>query len=408
MFVRIVKTVSGKKTHSYLRVVESYRSNGKVRQRVLWNMGKWERVRPGLTSLVRSLSRFSGEQFLTTREIRARQVREYGNILILQHLWETSGFRKALESSMRAGTGTVMAMVFHRLCQPTTDLRNWLKRVYFPEAERLAKLSQGRLRRRLLKGINSLSRQGLSLNQDQKALSARGFATRRGGKNCIIKISPLSARGKDCRGSYLATLPLGRNNLPRCKVYTGKELRTLIKEQKGFKGTLVTWYSTLGKAGVAFLDKESIPYLAFLKGKAAGRRSRKRYFTFRYGNQRVCIRTNIARKISPYKARRAFRGLLETEASLGRPILAPFVPPAKTYLKGYILLCMLAYLLNRRLKERLHSHGIRLQPAEALDTLKEVRVVSNLLAGRKWDYLADMTRERLTLLKAFGIKRPRP
>jgi hypothetical protein len=399
MFVRIVKTKSGKKTHRYLRVVESYRSNGRVRQRVLWNMGKWERVRPGLSGLVRSLSRFSGEQFLTVREIKDRQVKEYGNVLLLQHLWETSGFRKALESNLRAGTAPIMAMVFHRLCQPATSLRNWLKRVYLPDAEKLTKLGEGRLRRRLLNGINSLSKQGLSLNRNQKVLSAS--------KSCVIKISPLSAKGKGYRGNYLATLPLGHNNLPQCKVYTGKELRTLLKEQRGPKGALIAWYSTLGREGVAFLDKEFIPYLAFLKGRAARRRSRKRYFTFSYGNQRVCIRTNIARKISPYKAKRAFKGLLETEASIGHPILAPFVPPVKTYLKGYILLCILAYLLNRRLRERLHSHGIRLQPAEALDTLKELRFVSNLSAGRKWDYLTGITRERLTLLKAFGVKKPR-
>src|SRR3989304_5747056 len=110
MFVRMVKTKTGKRTHCYLRVVESYRSNGRARQRVLWNMGKWARGRPGLTGLVKSLSRFSGKQFLTAGEIKDGRVKEYGNILLLKHLWEGSGFRKVLEAGLGPRARCVMGM----------------------------------------------------------------------------------------------------------------------------------------------------------------------------------------------------------------------------------------------------------------------------------------------------------
>ena len=422
MFVRMVKTRTGKKTHCYLRVVESYRSNGRVRQRVLWNMGKWERVRPGLTGLVRSLSRFSGRQLLTIGEIRDRGVKEYGNVLLLKRLWEGSGFKKTLESGLGARANCIMAIVFHKLCQPTTyacgatALRSWLNRIYLPEAERLVRLGQGRLRKRLLNSMDSMGRLELASEGDPSGRPCTG-------RRCVVEVSPVSPRGKEYRGGYLVTLPLGsppKADLSGCKVYTKKELKSLLKELKGTKGVLISRHSTLGGGGIAFLDRESIPYLAFLRnGRKARRRPRRRYLTFKYNGQTVCLRTNIARKTTPYKTKRAFKGLLEAEASIGHPLLAPFVPPTETYLKGYILVCILSYLLDKMFRERLCRHGIRLQPAEALDTLKEVRVVSNLLAGsavsvlggpddkKRWDYLTGMTRTGRTLLRAFGIKRPR-
>ena len=434
----MVKTKTGKRTHCYLRVVESYRSNGRVRQRGLWNMGKWERGRPGLTGLVKSLSRFSGKQFLTAGEIKARWVKEYGNVLLLKHLWEGSGFRKVLESSLGPRASCVMAMVFHKLCRPaaytggSAALSGWLERVYLPEAERLVRLGQGRLRKVLLNSMDSLSRLEWPGRGGPVAHPGRdrpsGLSTRTGLKPCpycVVKINPVSSRGKVYRGGYLATLPLGSNSMTGCKVYTRKVVGAwpavplqILQELKDTKGVLVARYSTLGRDGVAFMDKEAIPYLAFLReGRKVRRRHRRKYLTFKYDNQKVCLRTNIARKTTPYKARRAFRGLLETEEALGRPSIPPFVPPRGAYLKGYIFVAILAHLLcvgARRAVPLLRKGLPRVsapqttRTAEVLDTLKEVRVVSNLLAGKRWDYLTGMTRTRRTLLRAFGIKRLAP
>ncbi|HHT9118276.1 MAG TPA: hypothetical protein ACFYD1_06570, partial [Candidatus Hypogeohydataceae bacterium YC38] len=235
MFVRMVKTKTGKRTHCYLRVVESYRSNGRVRQRVLWNMGKWERVRPGLTGLVKSLSRFSGKQFLTVGEIKARWVKEYGNILLLKHLWEGSGFRKVLESGLGPRVSCVMAMVFHKLCRPvaytsgSATLSGWLERAYLPEAERLVRLGQGRLRKGLLNSMDPLGRLEWPGRGGPPACPGRdrpsGLSTRTGLKPCpycVVEINPVSSRGKVYRGGYLITLPLGSNGMTGCKVYTRK------------------------------------------------------------------------------------------------------------------------------------------------------------------------------------------
>ncbi|MDI6759784.1 MAG: hypothetical protein QMD05_03045 [Candidatus Brocadiaceae bacterium] len=422
----MVKTKTGRKTHCYLRVVESYRSNGRVKQRVLWNMGKWERVRPGLTGLVKSLSRFSGKQFLTVGEIKTRWVKEYGNILLLKHLWEGAGFRKVLESGLGPRASCIMAMVFHKLCRPvaytggSATLSGWLERVYLPEAERLVRLGQGRLRKVLLNSMDSLGR---------LEWPGRGGPPKAGSRPyCVVDINPVSSRGKvypPQADGYLVTLPLGSNGMTGCKVYARKVVGArrvrlggsasgmtmplqILQELKDTKGVLVARHSTLGRDGVAFMDKESIPYLAFLReGRKIRRRYRRRYLTFKYYNQKVCLRTNIARKTTPYKARRAFRGLLETEAALGRLARPPFVPPRGAYLKGYILVSILAHLLDKLLQKGLPraSATQATKTAEILDTLKEVRVVSSLLAGKRRDYLTGMTRARRTLLKVFGIKR---
>ncbi|HHT9132694.1 MAG TPA: hypothetical protein ACFYED_09425 [Candidatus Tripitaka californicus] len=425
----MVKTKTGKRTHCYLRVVESYRSNGRVRQRVLWNMGKWERVRPGLTGLVKSLSRFSGKQFLTAGEIKARWVKEYGNIRLLKHVWEGSGFGRALESGLGPRASCIMAMVFHKLCQPaayaggTAALSGWLARVYLPEAERLVRLGQGRLRKVLLNSMDSLGRLEWPGRGGPPKADRRPY--------CVVEINPVSPRGKvypPQADGYLVTIPLGSNGMTGCKVYArrvvwARRVRRggaasgmtvplqILRGLKDTKGVLIARYSTLGRDGVAFMDKESIPYLAFLReSRKARRRHRRRYLTFKYNNQKVCLRTNIARKTTSYKAKRAFRGLLEMEEALSRPSIPPFVPPRGAYLKGYILVSILAHLLGKLLRKGLPRVAApqTTRTAEVLDMLKEVRVVSNLLAGKRWDYLTGMTRARRTLLKTFGIKRLAP
>jgi hypothetical protein len=407
MFIRMVKTKSGNKTHCYLRVVESFRSNGRVRQRVLWNMGKWERVRRGLPGLVKSMSRFSGQQFLTVKEIKHKQVREYGNILLLKSLWESSGFKEILEANLGAKANCIMALVFHRLCQPATSLPGWLKRVYLPEAERLVRLGQQRLKKRLLNSMASLSR--LEWTKGQRGPSPA--------KTCVIEVSPVSpSRGRFQTCPYLATVPLKGNDLTRCNVYARKEFKTLLQavgaglKPAPTKKILIARYSALGRDGVAFLDKKAIPYMVFMKrGRLTRKRSRRKgrvTLPLWYGNQRVYLRTNV-RTTTPNKARRAFKGLLETETALSQPPLPHLVPPGKAYLKGCLLVSLLAYLLGRTLREGLSRHGLPLSPAEALDTLKEIRLVNNLLAGKRWDYLTGVTRERRTLLKAFRIKMSR-
>ena len=66
MFARIKKSGA----YQYLQIVENFRENGKVRQRVIATLGRLEHMQSsgGLDSLLRSLSRFSEKTLLVLSE----------------------------------------------------------------------------------------------------------------------------------------------------------------------------------------------------------------------------------------------------------------------------------------------------------------------------------------------------
>ena len=60
MFVRVKKFSGKHTTRQYLQVVESFRKEGKMRQRVLCTLGRVERLQEGsLDALIQGLSKFS-------------------------------------------------------------------------------------------------------------------------------------------------------------------------------------------------------------------------------------------------------------------------------------------------------------------------------------------------------------
>lgn len=60
MFVRVKKFSGKRTTRQYLQVVESYREEGKMRQRVLCTLGRVERLQDGgLDALIQGLAKFS-------------------------------------------------------------------------------------------------------------------------------------------------------------------------------------------------------------------------------------------------------------------------------------------------------------------------------------------------------------
>ena len=60
MFVRLKKFSGKRTTRQYLQVVESYREEGKMRQRVICTLGRVERLQDGgLDALIQGLAKFS-------------------------------------------------------------------------------------------------------------------------------------------------------------------------------------------------------------------------------------------------------------------------------------------------------------------------------------------------------------
>lgn len=138
MFLRIVRAAGGKGVqHEYVRLVESYRENGKPKQRVVCNLGRKDLLAAHLDSLNRLLR---GEP-RSTETVRADDVVatgawDWGPMLVARHLWRELGLEgivdalsggskpKGLALSERA-----LVLVANRLCAPSSEhgLARWLE-----------------------------------------------------------------------------------------------------------------------------------------------------------------------------------------------------------------------------------------------------------------------------------------
>ena len=138
MFTRV--TESGGRR--YLQIVESFRNEaGKPRLRVVANLGRVDGMKDGqLDALIRGLSRAAGRTEPAKTEITWEGARSYGDVFALHALWKDLGLDRALGRALRSGRrGTnvealVRAMVFNRLCDPTSKLGclRWLETVAMP------------------------------------------------------------------------------------------------------------------------------------------------------------------------------------------------------------------------------------------------------------------------------------
>ena len=127
----------------YLQLVEGYRNeDGKVRHRVVANLGRLEDLNPAkLDPLINGLNRAIGRSDNTAFPVEIESSRAYGNVFALHELWKDLGFDRALGRAMRSGRrkidaeALVRSMVFNRLCDPTSKLGclRWLDTVAMPE-----------------------------------------------------------------------------------------------------------------------------------------------------------------------------------------------------------------------------------------------------------------------------------
>lgn len=156
MYTRI--TTSGGR--SYLQLVEGHRdAQGKVRIRVVANLGRLDRLSPAkLDPLINGLNRAVGRLENTADEITHEPARTFGDVFALHELWKDLGFDRALTRSLRSGKrqldveALVRAMVFNRLCAPDSKLGclRWLDTVAMPA------MPEGVTHQHLLRAMDAL------------------------------------------------------------------------------------------------------------------------------------------------------------------------------------------------------------------------------------------------------------
>ena len=126
----------------YLQLVEGRREDGKVRQRVVATLGRVDQLQDGaLDALIASLQRAAGQK-PKSGEPQFLAARAFGHVYLLHELWQQLGLDQALRHALRSSrrqfdaATLVRAMVFNRLCEPTSKLGvlRWLETVAMPDA----------------------------------------------------------------------------------------------------------------------------------------------------------------------------------------------------------------------------------------------------------------------------------
>jgi transposase len=132
MFFRYKSSLQNGVTYEYLQIAESYRLDGKPRQRVLATLGRRDRLEAEgkIDSLVESLAKFSQKyRALKALSLEARTAKLWGPVLIFGRLWEEQGLPEILG---RLADGrkfgfelerVAFAMVLQRLIAPGSDLQ---------------------------------------------------------------------------------------------------------------------------------------------------------------------------------------------------------------------------------------------------------------------------------------------
>jgi len=143
MFVR--KKKAG--PHTYLCIIESYRDKGKVKQRTIANLGRYDHLLQSgkLDALIKNFAKFSEKLAVLSAHREDKTLscwaKEWGTRLVFRRLWEEKGLGRiisGLQKQTKIGYDleqVLFAAVLHRLCEPGSDLQSsrWIGRVYDPD-----------------------------------------------------------------------------------------------------------------------------------------------------------------------------------------------------------------------------------------------------------------------------------
>jgi transposase len=152
MFARVKSNGTGPNAKKYLQIVESYRKDGRVKQRVIATLGRIDKLQDtkALAGIITSLGRFCDQirvvESSRSPEISSCQSRLWGPALVFNRLWEKQGLPKILghlAENRRFSFDperVTFALALQRLCEPGSDLQGsqWLGNLEAPELKGIA------------------------------------------------------------------------------------------------------------------------------------------------------------------------------------------------------------------------------------------------------------------------------
>src|SRR5271169_5871329 len=145
MFIRSIKVPSSSgAVHEYVRVVESVRENGRVKQKLVLNLGRRDTLETLLPLLQRFLEGDAAPPLDPDGPIEVLESRTWGPVLVVRHFFQQLGLWELLDSSRRwprllrdedpndDWPSRLLALIANRLVRPVSEhaLASWLETDY--------------------------------------------------------------------------------------------------------------------------------------------------------------------------------------------------------------------------------------------------------------------------------------
>jgi hypothetical protein len=133
MFIRAKRSVQNGRTYEYLQIVETFRDNGRVRQRIVATLGKLDDLRAAgqIDALASSLAKFSESAAVIGDHKRGAletvSTRKIGPHLVFDRLWKQLGVGECVGEMLRDRKfkfdieAAIYLTVLHRLMDPGSD-----------------------------------------------------------------------------------------------------------------------------------------------------------------------------------------------------------------------------------------------------------------------------------------------
>lgn len=299
MFVRVKSVQAQGRSYQYLHIVESYRENGRVRQRILGSLGRLDELLQN-GDLERVITQLV-EHCPSVRLLRAQAAGSlqvdsdlvWGPVMVFDRLWEDLGLKELLRqlaSHKRFEFDferMVFAQVLQRFLEPGSDLRGskWIKTVHEPAFEGLRLehfyKSLGFLWKKKEEIEETLYRRGLDLfNQEIDLVFFDTTSTYFEGTS--LKGWAKRGKSKDHRPDHLQ-LVLGvlmrRDGFPiSCEIWPGNTadvttlvpvIETLKKRFRIRKVVLVCDRGMVSKKNLEEIEKAKYEYIVGMKMRRA-------------------------------------------------------------------------------------------------------------------------------------------
>jgi transposase len=141
-FIRTVKVkTSSGKIEEYVRIVESYRDNGRQKQRVIAHLGNKRSLKKDAKKIVNGLLKVVGDKpLIFASDGKLLEAKEYGVRFVAEALWEELGFNRLVKKRLRQRKADldysrwIRMMIVNKLSDPESKLGmfRWLNRVWWP------------------------------------------------------------------------------------------------------------------------------------------------------------------------------------------------------------------------------------------------------------------------------------